>query len=82
MSHGDNICIDIADTAPHFTDFDSEGTFDANIFFNWEEMAKEQQYMQYVKENENHRRGSSDFGGYTRSNNFGMMLRSGAETEE
>ena len=34
MRNGENLCLDVESTRPSFADFSSEGTFDANLFFN------------------------------------------------
>ena len=60
-----------------------EGTFDPLLFFNWDYMNQEANYMPYVRENENHGIGGINPGfGYNRADSFGMMIRSGVQTEE
>ena len=82
MRNGDNLCIDMGATTPDFTEFNSENTFDANLFFNWADFNVEATYKQYVRENENHGIGGLNPGHYMRSPNFGMSIRSGADSEE
>ena len=67
---------------PNFAAYTTEGTFDANLFFNWEEMAKETNYMPYVRESENHGIGGLNPGfGYIRNPEFCMVIRSGTDNE-
>ena len=83
MRQGENLCFDLDTTTPNFADFDVDGTFKADVFFNWEEMNKEAEYMKYVREDENHGIGGINPGhGYCRSDAFAMIIRSGLENEE
>lgn len=53
------------------------------MFFNYEELKKEENYMPLVREDENHGIGGINPGfGYTRAPSFGLVLRCGLETEE
>ena len=38
--NGSNLCLDIDACKPAFADFTTEGTFDANIFFNFAHFAQ------------------------------------------
>ena len=70
-------------TTPDFASFNSEGTFNAELFFNYEWLNQMDNYMPYVRENENHGIGGINPGcGYNRSPDFTMTLRTGVETEE
>ena len=83
MRNGENLCFDLDKTAPSFANYNTDGTFDANVFFNFQELAKEAVFMQYVREDENHGIGGVNPGfGYTRSPDFGMTMRTGMESEE
>ena len=83
MRQGENLCLDIGAMQPDFAAFDSMGVFNAETFFDWQVMNKEENYMQYVRENENHGIGGLNPGyGYNRSAKFSMVIRCGAETEE
>ena len=35
IREGDNLCLDIDGTTPDFSQINTDGTFDANLFFNW-----------------------------------------------
>ena len=83
MRSGDNLCLDVEQTKPDFAAYNVDGTFNADMFFNYEELKKEENYMPLVREDENHGIGGINPGfGYTRMPNFGLVVRCGAETEE
>ena len=83
MRNGENLCIDIDKSVPDFASYNSDGTFDANLFFNWAEFNQEANHMPFVRENENHGIGGINPGnGYARSANFCGIIRSGVEGEE
>ena len=69
-------------TTPDWESFDSEGTCNIGLFFDWHEMNKEENYLPFVRENENHGIGGLNPGHYHRSADFGMVIRSAAENEE
>ena len=84
MREGDKLCFDIESTKPDFGgNLHVDGTFDANVFFDYQAMTQDANFMPYVREDENHGIGGLNPGfGYTRSPNFCMIIRSSAETEE
>ena len=83
MRSGDNLCLDIDATKPNFREISSEGVFAADDFFNWAWLETRENYLQYVKPEENHGVGGINPGvGYTRNESFCMCIRSGAEDEE
>ena len=83
MRQGENLCYDIGSTTPDWASFNTEGTFNAELFFNWDYMTVEDNYMPWVRDIENHGIGGINPGcGYIRNSNFSCMIRSGAETEE
>ena len=83
MRNGENLCLDVDALSPDWSSFEQEGTFSAEQFFNFEEMKKEEVFMKYVRESENHGIGGLNPGfGYTRSPDFGMQIRSAATSEE
>ena len=83
MRQGETLCYDIESTTPDFTGMNKEGTFDAELFFDYEKMTDKKNYMPYVREDENHGIGGVNPGiGYIRCDTFGLVVRSGAETAE
>ena len=59
----------------------TEGTFDPDLFFDYQAMTQEDNFMPYIRDDENH--GVSGEGSYfERSPNFSMMIRSNADDEE
>ena len=83
MRNGERLCLDIDKTKPEWASYNSENTFDADIFFNHEALSQEEVYMKYVREDENHGIGGINPGiGYCRNASFGCAIRSGAEDEE
>ena len=82
MRNGENLCIDTDQSKPNFANYNSDGTFNADMFFNWAELNKEENYMTYVRESENHGIGGTNPGfGYCRSPDFGMIIRCGFSDE-
>ena len=82
MRSGDRLCLDMDKSICKWSEYNKEGTFDADTFFNYEEFKKEATYMKYVRENENHGIGGINPGfGYTRSDKFVGIIRSGADEE-
>ena len=70
-------------TQPDFANYNIDGTFNSDTFFNWQELNKEEVYMQYVRDAENHGIGGINPGsGYVRSADFNMCIVSSAESEE
>ncbi len=60
-----------------------DGTFNAELFFNFEYMKVRDNYMPFVRDDENHGMGGVNPGiGYVRSENFSCTLRSALQTEE
>ena len=82
MRQGETLCFDIDTGNADFAAYSSAGTFDAELYFNWAEWAKEENYITYVRENENHSIGGLNPGHYIRSEKFNVCLRSGVSTEE
>ena len=83
MRNGDNLCLDIGASTPDWASYQTEGTFNAELFFNWDYMTVEANYMPLVRDSENHGIGGVNPGcGYCRNPNFSATIRSGAETEE
>ena len=83
MRQGETLCFDTETTTPDWASYNKEGTFVAEQFFNWEFLNQEANYMPYVREDENHGIGGINPGfGYTRASTFGMVIRTGVETEE
>ena len=82
MRNGETLCIDTDRTKPDFANYNLDGTFNAEMFFNWAELNKEENFMTYVRESENHGIGGINPGfGYTRSPNFCMIIRCGLSDE-
>ena len=83
MRGGDTLCLDVDQTKPNFREISREGIFIADDFFNFAWLAERENYLQYVREEENHGIGGINPGvGYTRSADFGGVIRSAAESEE
>ena len=83
MRQGETLCFDTETTTPDWAAYNSEGTFVAEQFFNWEFFNQEANHMPYVREDENHGIGGINPGfGYCRAATFGMVIRCGVETEE
>ena len=83
MRQGENLCFDLDTTTPKFTDFNVASTFDAEIFFNYAEFNEESKQREYLRESEDHGIGGiNPGGGYCRSPDFSMIIRSGLETED
>ena len=82
MRNGETLGLDLDTSVPDFAAFNKEGTFDANLFFNFAEMAKDEKYLPYVRDSENHGIGGLNPGHYNRHSDFGMTMRSGVESEE
>ena len=83
MRNGDRLCLDVGKLVPRWSEYNSEGTFDAAKFFNYAAFEQESEYMQFVREDENHGIGGVNPGfGYTRSGNFVGMIRSECTDEE
>ena len=60
----------------------SEGTFDANVFFNYDRFLQHDTYISYVRDSENYSVGGLNPGFYNRMKDFQMILVSKAENEE
>ena len=83
MRQGDKLCLDIDSSRPNFADMTTEGTFNAEQFFNFEHMKHSENYMPYVRPEENHGVGGINPGcGYNRMDSFSMTMRSGVDNEE
>ena len=82
MRQGETLCFDIDTGHADFAEYSVDGKFDANLFFNHAEFAKEANYLPYVRENENHSIGGLNPGHYNRHEKFNMCIRSGVATEE
>ena len=82
MRNGDNLCLDMDTCTPDFGAMTTDGTFNGELFFNWQYMNERDNYMPFVRDDENHGIGGINPGfGYVRSDNFSMTIRSGAENE-
>ena len=77
MQQGDNLCLDIDQTKPDFMAMNVEGTFLSDKFFDYDWLEQKENHLPYVRESE--KRGGRV--GYYRSNEFGMVIRSGAADE-
>ena len=83
MRGGDQLCLDIDQTKPNFREISRDDIFVADDFFNFDWLAERENYLKFVKPEENHGVGGINPGvGYTRNDDFGMCIRSGAENEE
>ena len=83
MRNGENLCLDIEKVSPDFAALSVEGTFVADRFFDWNWMSEQDNYMTFVREDENHGIGGLNPGfGYIRAPKFFMIIRSGVENEE
>ena len=68
---GDTLCLDCDKTKPNWTEFALDGTFSPEQFFDRAFMNTQENYMRYVREEENHGIGGINPGfGYIRSNSF------------
>ena len=81
MRYGKTVCLDFDRTAPDFTAYAEEGTFDPYIFFDWYRFNRKATYMEYVREDENHQIGGINPGYYERSSDFNMCMRTNKSTE-
>ena len=81
MRSGENCCLDVDRLSPDFAAATKEGTFDADKFFDWAWLNQRDNYIQYVRDEENHGVGGLNPGHYTRSDSFCLIIRSGAENE-
>ena len=79
MRSGKSFCIDIDKSTPDFAEYQHDGTFTQN-FFDWEWLNTEANYIQYVRENENHSIGGLNQ--FVRNEAFTGIIRSGAANEE
>ena len=83
MRNGETLRYDIESLSPDFAAYTVEGTFVAEKFFDWNFMNERDNYMPYVREEENHGIGGINPGiGYIRSDNFVMVIRGSADDEE
>ena len=83
MRNGENLCLDLEKTTPDFAAYAGAGIFDPDIFFDWERMNQEANYMTFVREDENHGIGGVNPGsGYCRAAAFTMSMRTDLETED
>ena len=82
MRNGETLGLDLDTSVPDFASYNKEGTFDAALFFNYEEFAKDEKYLPFVRESENHGIGGLNHGHYNRSDDFGMVMRSGVTEDE
>ena len=81
MRQGETLAFDLEVSVPDFAAYTTAGTFDPNVFFSYEEFNKEEVYKSYVREEENYSIGGLNKGHYFRSEDFGMVMRSGVEDE-
>ena len=83
MRNGENLCLDLEKANADFVSYKVDGTFDPDIFFDWERMNTEANYMAYVRQDENHGIGGINPGcGYTRAQAFHMSMRTDLETDQ
>ena len=83
MRNGDRLMLDLNELTCDLKDaYKDPAVFDAEIVFNYAEWAKEENYIRYVKEDENHGIGGLNPGHYFRSEHFSLTVRSGAPTED
>ena len=82
MRNGENLGLDLETSVPDFPAMKKDNTFNAEAFFNFEEMAKDSVYLPYVRDAENHGIGGLNPGHYNRHSDFGMTMRSGVSEEE
>ena len=55
MRQGQKLCYDIDKTKPDFGgNLRLEGTFDPDLFFNYEYMTVEDNYLPFIRDSENH----------------------------
>lgn len=81
MRNGDNMCLDIESVKAEFPAYASEGTFNPDIFFDYESMNQSENYLPFVKENEMHGVGGLNPGFYSRSDNFQLIIRSSSDDQ-
>jgi hypothetical protein len=83
MRNGENLCLDLEKSSPDFTAYTTEGTFDPDLFFDHERMNVRENYMPYVRAEDNHGPGGVNPGsGYGRQDAFTMSMRTEHETEQ
>ena len=83
MRDGADTMIDLDKTSPNFlTEVTDESTFDARLVFNYEEWAKHENYIRFVKEEETVSKGGLNPGHYSRDPNFCLLIRSSADNAE
>ena len=83
MRTGDNMCLDMDVGEPDFCAYNKEGTFEAEKFFDHAWMTERDNYIHFVREDENHGIGGINPGnGYVRHRDYAGVFRSGAETGE
>ena len=81
MREGERLCFDLENSAPNWGEYVADGTFSLD-FFNWEWLNQQDNYMPYVRDEENTGLGGQNPGHYIRSPEFVMIMRCGAENEE
>ncbi len=83
MRNGDRLMLDLNELVCDLkATYKDVAVFDAESVFNYAEWAKEENYIRYVKEDENHGIGGMNPGHYFRSEHFSLTMRSGAPTVE
>ena len=80
---GDNVVIDIGKLKPKWDELTINGVFEPNLTFNRTEWYKEENYLKFVKEEENHSIGGLNPGNYRLINeSFKLNICSSADSEE
>ena len=84
MRTGDKVMLDIDKLNPVWqTDLNVKGVLEPNLLFNRTEWYKDENYLKFVKEEENHSIGGLNPGMYRLvDETFSLTIRSGASTEE
>ena len=80
---GDNVLFDIGKLKPKWDEFTVNGVFEPNLTFNRTEWFKEENYIKFVKEEENHSIGGLNPGMYRLiEEEFKLNICSSATDEE
>ena len=82
MRSGDNMLLDFDKMTPDLNEWKDDAIFDANKVFDRTEWLKKDNYIKYVKENENHGIGGLNPGHYLASENWTLTVRTSLESED
>ena len=78
MRNGDKLCLDIDKSIADWASYNKEGTFNSDLFFDWQAFKDYDTYMKYVRDDENYGiGGNKPDNNYMRSNKFTLIIRSG-----